>query len=157
MNNHRNTVTTMLRLQRSAIDRLKSDSTYRVMVFCGADTGLGMFSRMDVAFPHQVELKVNQDDVKANLRGLKNKPGSTRPADVTDHLHKSEKYENTISMTYALTHKVSDRAAWTDHRLTPPSEVQLRRQPRQDLLGSRARQPAQGRTGDLQGQRDSRE
>ncbi|KAL9108933.1 MAG: hypothetical protein Q9227_006329 [Pyrenula ochraceoflavens] len=59
----------------------------------------------DIQFPHQVELKVNLDDVKANLRGLKNKPGSTRPADITDQLRKKPGYVNTVTMTYALTQK----------------------------------------------------
>lgn len=76
------------------------------MVFCAADTGLNHFSASDVAFPHQVELKVNLDDVKANLRGLKNKPGSTRPADITSFIRKKAGYNNQVTMTYALTQKV---------------------------------------------------
>ncbi|GAB1206857.1 hypothetical protein APSETT445_005560 [Aspergillus pseudonomiae] len=38
------------------------------------DTGLNQYTKSDIAFPHQVELKANLDEVKANLRGLKNKP-----------------------------------------------------------------------------------
>ncbi|KAL8710487.1 MAG: hypothetical protein Q9220_004919 [cf. Caloplaca sp. 1 TL-2023] len=45
------------------------------------------------------------DEVKTNLRGLKNKPGSTRPADITHLLRKRANYENSLSLTYALTHK----------------------------------------------------
>ena len=107
MNSHRHTVSTALRLQRPTIDKLKGDSSMRLMVYCGAEAGFGAFSKTDIAFPHQVELKVNQDDVKANLRGLKNKPGSTRPADITDAIHKVERYENTLAITYALTTKAS--------------------------------------------------
>lgn len=47
------------------------------------------------------------DEIKANLRGLKNKPGSTRPADITNFVRKRPNYENSVVMTYALTHKVS--------------------------------------------------
>lgn len=86
--------------------QLQNDNSYRVMVFCAADTGLNHFSASDVAFPHQVELKVNLDDVKANLRGLKNKPGSTRPADITSFIRKKPGYSNQIAFTYALTQKV---------------------------------------------------
>ena len=46
---------------------------------------------------------MNQDEVKANLRGLKNKPGTTRPADITDLLRKRPNYSNSIAVTYALT------------------------------------------------------
>ncbi|KAF3770445.1 hypothetical protein M406DRAFT_354454 [Cryphonectria parasitica EP155] len=72
------------------------------MVFCAASN----FGTQDIAFPHQSELKVNGDDVKANLRGLKNKPGSTRPVDITDLLRlKIPTYHNTVEFTYALTQK----------------------------------------------------
>lgn len=87
--------------------RLQSDPNLRVMVYCTADTGLNPYTKSDIAFPYQVELKANLDEVKANLRGLKNKPGTTRPADVTDYIRKKPGYPNLIVMTYALTHKAS--------------------------------------------------
>ena len=74
------------------------------MIYCASDP-LSPFSRADIAFPYQVEIKVNMDEIKANLRGLKNKPGSTRPADITDLLRKRAGYENTMTVTYALTQK----------------------------------------------------
>lgn len=44
--------------------------------------------------------------MKANLRGLKNKPGSTRPVDITKELRLNlPNYSNTVEMTYALTSK----------------------------------------------------
>lgn len=88
------------------MSRLVHESNLRVMVYCAADTGLNGYTYSEISFPHQVELKVNLDDVKANLRGLKNRPGSTRPADITDQLRKKPGYVNTVTMTYALTNKV---------------------------------------------------
>ncbi|GFN12108.1 SUMO ligase siz1 [Aspergillus tubingensis] len=85
--------------------RLQADPNIRVMVYCAADTGLNQYTKSDIAFPHQVELKANLDEVKANLRGLKNKPGTTRPADVTQYIRKKPGYPNNIVMTYALTQK----------------------------------------------------
>jgi E3 SUMO-protein ligase PIAS1 len=79
------------------------------MVFCAADTGLNQFTKSDIAFPHQVELKANLDEVKANLRGLKNKPGTTRPADITNFIRKRAGYTNHVVMTYALTQKVKNK------------------------------------------------
>ena len=81
------------------------------MVYCAADNGLNQFTKSDVAFPHQVELKANLDEVKANLRGLKNKPGTTRPADVTNYIRKKPGYPNNIVMTYALTQKASTESS----------------------------------------------
>lgn len=94
-------------LSPSVATRLQQTDYTRVMVYCAADTGLNQYTKSDIAFPHQVELKVNLDEVKANLRGLKNKPGTTRPADITDHIRKKAGYPNQVVMTYALTQKAS--------------------------------------------------
>jgi E3 SUMO-protein ligase PIAS1 len=102
----RDHVDVVVTLPADVAAQLQNDQMYRVMVFCAPDTGLNQFSAVDVAFPHQVELKVNLDDVKANLRGLKNKPGSTRPADITSFIRKKAGYNNQITLTYALTQKV---------------------------------------------------
>ena len=87
--------------------RLQTDNSIRVMVYCAADNGLNQYSKSDIAFPHQVEIKANLDEVKTNLRGLKNKPGTTRPADITNFIRKKPGYPNHVVMTYALTQKVS--------------------------------------------------
>ena len=90
--------------------RLLAEPKLRVMIFCAADSGLNQFTKSDIAFPHQVELKANLDEVKANLRGLKNKPGTTRPADITNYIRKKAGYTNHVVMTYALTQKVSKQS-----------------------------------------------
>ena len=100
---NRDTVRTTVNLRADIVTRLNNDSKLRALIYCAADSGFSPFNRVDVAFPHQVEIKVNQDEVKANLRGLKNKPGTTRPADITDLLRKRPGYSNEISITYALT------------------------------------------------------
>lgn len=105
MSQHRNSITVQIRAQdHPLISQCITDKSLRVKVFCAAqDSGY-----QDIAFPHQSELKVNGDDVKANLRGLKNKPGSTRPVDITDLLRLNIRtYANTVEFTYALTVKVS--------------------------------------------------
>lgn len=101
---HRQTVRMRLRASDHPIlSRVVNEPTLRVMVFCAIE-GHG---RQDIAFPHQSEIKVNGGEVKANLRGLKNKPGSTRPVDITKDLRlKIPTYLNTVEMTYALTTKV---------------------------------------------------
>jgi E3 SUMO-protein ligase PIAS1 len=106
MTSHRHSAQTVVQFLQPDIEKLALDKTVRVMVYCAVENGLAGFSRSEIAFPHQVELKVNNDEVKANLKGLKNKPGSTRPADITDLVHKKPKYENNVTLTYALTQKV---------------------------------------------------
>ncbi|KAK5997422.1 E3 SUMO-protein ligase pli1 [Cladobotryum mycophilum] len=106
MAQHRNSVTTPIKLSDHPIlQRCLEDKSYKIMVFCAGDnTGI-----QDIAFPHQSELKVNGDEVKANLRGLKNKPGSTRPVDITNSLRLRSNYMNNVEFTYALTNKAGGR------------------------------------------------
>ncbi|KAI5286225.1 SUMO ligase siz1, partial [Ascosphaera aggregata] len=89
-------------------NRLTSPETsnIRVMVYCAVDNGLTPFTKSDITFPQQVDLKVNFDSVPAKLRGLKNKPGTTNPADVTQYIRKKAGYQNKIDMIYALTSKL---------------------------------------------------
>ncbi|KAI0481666.1 PINIT domain-containing protein [Xylaria cf. heliscus] len=104
MNQHRNTINLNMRVSENpSLASLANDKSYRVMLFCAADNA----SVQDIAFPHQSEIKVNGGEIRANLRGLKGKPGTTRPVDITDSLRlKPANYNNNIEFTYALTSKV---------------------------------------------------
>ncbi|KAK5206074.1 E3 SUMO-protein ligase pli1 [Exophiala xenobiotica] len=103
----RETARLTVTLGQQVRDQLESDSTYRIMVFCAGEGFPSFASReSEIAFPHNVELKCNSDEVKVNLRGLKNRPGSTKPADITDLLRKKPpNYPNIVEMIYALTSK----------------------------------------------------
>ncbi|KAK4165413.1 PINIT domain-containing protein [Cladorrhinum sp. PSN259] len=103
MTAHRNTERIELKSSDDPIlQQCATDPTMRVKVFCAESNALDQ----DIAFPHQCEIKVNGNEVKANLRGLKNKPGSTRPADITAALRlRQANYPNKIELTYALTQK----------------------------------------------------
>jgi len=92
----------------NVLQNVQNDKTLKVMVFaCEVVTGN---VKHDIAFPYQSEIKVNGGEVKANLRGLKNRPGSTRPVDITDALRlRQTAYANNIEMTYALTQKAGDK------------------------------------------------
>lgn len=92
-------------LRAGAVEKLIEDPSVKAMIYCASDP-ISTFSKVEINFPYQVEIKVNQDEVKANLRGLKNKPGSTRPADITNLLRKRAGYENSLTVMYALTNKV---------------------------------------------------
>ena len=101
---HRNNVEIKISAQQHPIlSNIDYDKSLKVMVFCA---GEATNVKQDISFPHQSEIKVNGDEVKANLRGLKNKPGSTRPANITTYLRlKPATYQNRIEFTYALTTK----------------------------------------------------
>jgi E3 SUMO-protein ligase PIAS1 len=78
------------------------------MVYCAQKTWIGVPSQnIEVAFPGQIELKVNNEVYSGNLRGIKKKPGTTRPADVTDFVTKQPNYVNSVSVTAASQDKNS--------------------------------------------------
>jgi E3 SUMO-protein ligase PIAS1 len=79
-----------------------------VLLFGALEQPLSSFTRLDIAFPSQIEVRINNDEVKANYKGLKNKPGSTRPVDITPNLRITPaNSRNTMVVTYALTQKAS--------------------------------------------------
>lgn len=88
---------------------MRVDPTLKLLLFSAMENSLSEYNNLqDVAFPSQIEVKINGDEVKANFKGLKNKPGSTRPADITEYVRKTPAhYRNTIQITYALTQKGS--------------------------------------------------
>jgi E3 SUMO-protein ligase PIAS1 len=92
------------------IRHMREDSSLRVLLYCAAKSDLSSGNGpTDVSFPSQLEVKVNGSEVRANFKGLKNKPGSTRPADITAFITKQPSYTNSILVTYALTQKVGEK------------------------------------------------
>ncbi|KAF1832764.1 zf-MIZ-domain-containing protein [Decorospora gaudefroyi] len=103
---HRNSINKQLSLDETNSARLRSDPSLRLLLFSAVEQPLSPFSRPDIAFPSQIEVKINDEEVKANYKGLKNKPGSTRPADLTDFVRfKVANQRNNLHITYALTQK----------------------------------------------------
>jgi E3 SUMO-protein ligase PIAS1 len=87
---------------------MKADGSMRLLLFSALEQPLAPYSRLDIAFPSQIEVKINEEEVKANYKGLKNKPGSTRPADITEFVRfKVANQRNNLNITYALTQKAS--------------------------------------------------
>lgn len=68
--------------------RMIKDLGYKVYLFSG------VFNEKDTAgtdfkviyFPYPCSLECNGSKIKANTKGIKNKPGTTNPVDITDHV-----------------------------------------------------------------------
>ena len=115
---------------------MKSDPTLHLLLFSALEQALPPFAHADITFPAQIEVRINGDEVKANYKGLKNKPGSTRPADITDFVRISPaNYRNNLVVTYALTHKAGSTRQevflslpvllFGERLLTPPQKYNL--------------------------------
>ncbi|RPB05779.1 hypothetical protein L873DRAFT_1825051 [Choiromyces venosus 120613-1] len=107
MTANRHSVHANVLLSIAQAQQINADKSHRCMVYCAIADGITAYTKdTDITFPHQVELRVNDVQISGlNLRGLKNRPGSTRPADITDYLNKKPGYRNQVTLTYALTQK----------------------------------------------------
>lgn len=111
-------------LKNDAAEKLSNDPSIKAMIYCASEP-ISPFSKVDISFPHNIEIKINGDEVKANLRGLKNKLGSTRPADITGLLRRRAGYDNSMTVTYALTNRVSSSSTFCSLFHSPARPVAL--------------------------------
>ncbi|AGO10113.1 AaceriAAR121Wp [[Ashbya] aceris (nom. inval.)] len=70
----------------------------KLLLFCGP---VSQGNRVHIQFPHPNEIKLNDNMIKDNVRGLKNKIGTAKPADLTPFVkHNAENY---LQLVYAFT------------------------------------------------------
>jgi E3 SUMO-protein ligase PIAS1 len=104
MPQNRHTVSVTLTIKPHIGEMFRKDNL-KVLLYCGELSSLQSYPQAPthIVFPPQIEVKVNDSEVKQNFKGLKNKPGSTKPADLTAFIKKYKPEPNTIQVTYALT------------------------------------------------------
>ena len=73
---------------------------YRLVLFC-TQTDRIHFGSCVVEFPAHAEIRCNGSIVSANLRGIKNKPGTVNPPDITPHSILTQGVTNRIDVTFA--------------------------------------------------------
>ncbi|KKA27120.1 hypothetical protein TD95_000369 [Thielaviopsis punctulata] len=102
MPHYRETIKIALRVQdHPELTNAATDPKLRVYVFCATEYNLNC----DIAFPQHSMIRVNGNDIRANLRGIKKRPGSTRPADITSFLTLRAGFENAVEFTYDNTER----------------------------------------------------
>ncbi|KXL50830.1 MAG: hypothetical protein FE78DRAFT_176641, partial [Acidomyces sp. 'richmondensis'] len=107
MPQNRNTCRSTIRISQEIADKIANEGML-LLLYCGISSHMNPYNAtgIEVTFPNQLEFRVNGDDIKHNFKGLKNKPGTTKPVDITSKVRtKPAGYENQISLTYALTTK----------------------------------------------------
>jgi E3 SUMO-protein ligase PIAS1 len=102
MPQNRHTVRATVTIKPHIAEQFRRDNL-KILLYCGEYQSISPYSQANVSFPNQVEVKVNDSEVKSNFKGLKNKPGSTKPADLTTFIKKYKGEPNQIAVTYALT------------------------------------------------------
>lgn len=81
---------------------LESDKKYKLYLFCGAANSTGSIGNEPIQFPHPNEIRFNDTQIKDNVRGLKNKLGTAKPADLTPYLRPLSQ-QNVLEIVYAFT------------------------------------------------------
>lgn len=84
---------------------LKDDETCRVFLFCYEVKYAQDYAIRPIEFPFLNEIMINGHKVTDNVRGIKNKPGTAKPADLTKFLKKSPSVLNVLDIIYAQTTK----------------------------------------------------
>ncbi|KAF3935710.1 hypothetical protein ABW19_dt0208253 [Dactylella cylindrospora] len=125
---HRHVVSIPLTISQQTFDDIHR-SGFRTILYCACIEG-SVIGPHHVAFPQQIEIRVNSKTVAANLRGLKNRPGTTRPLDITDYLEKAPMPKNNIMITYALSQKRYLANVKLVRKITPEELVaQIKKRP----------------------------
>jgi E3 SUMO-protein ligase PIAS1 len=92
-----------LRLTSEMINKLtpkQPSNPYRLVLFCTMTDRIH-FNNCVVEFPTHAEIRCNGSIVTANLRGIKNKPGTINPPDLTQHAILMAGVTNKIDVTFA--------------------------------------------------------
>lgn len=102
-----------IHISTEVADKLK-DSSIKVMLYCTSQSvgtaAIFPLPKADIAFPRQIEIKINGVEVKADLKGIETKTGSTKPADITSLIVKLPDYPgNFLSVSYPPNSKIFDQ------------------------------------------------
>jgi E3 SUMO-protein ligase PIAS1 len=100
------------------------------MIYATPDPALSPYNALvDIAFPQHLDIRINGDEMKANYKGLKGKPGTTRPVDITKAIRNLPNYKNSIQIMWAYTDKVGKRMIARESKTDQRPEVSFCSQP----------------------------
>lgn len=94
----RETCLMRFRLNETEKGLLNSSPDTRIFLLCGP---ISQGNRVHIEFPQPNEIKLNDTLIKDNVRGLKNKVGTAKPADLTKFVNIDS--ENYLQLVYAFT------------------------------------------------------
>lgn len=101
-------------ISTEAADKLNKDSSIKVMLYCTSQlvgtAATFPLPKADIGFPRQIEIKINGVQLKADLKGIDTKTGSTKPADITSLIVKRPDYPgNFLNVSYPPNSKIFDQ------------------------------------------------
>jgi len=89
-------------LNEQDTELLKSSAKYKLYLLCGVYDKNKPSTDALIEFPQPLEIHFNGNLVKDNVKGLKNKPGTARPANLTPFIS-TPNHTNNLELVYAFT------------------------------------------------------
>lgn len=96
----RGTASTRFAFNAKDWEMLQSGKNYKVFLFCHENKSQSSVKQF-IEFPHPNEILFNGRKITDNVRGLKNKPGTAKPADLTPFI-KPPNQMNALELVYAF-------------------------------------------------------
>ncbi len=90
---------------------------HRIVLFC-TQTDRVHFGNCVIEFPAHAEIRCNGAPITANLRGIKNKPGTINPPDVTAPIILMQGVTNKIDVTFAENKSAYTLTAYLVEKMT---------------------------------------
>ncbi|KAL6940724.1 hypothetical protein ACO0QE_004637 [Hanseniaspora vineae] len=98
----RGTVQAKIFLSQEEVSLLLQREKFQLFMY-SAEASNPNKSDAEIKFPHPLEIKMNNNVIKDNIRGFKSKPGTAKPANVTPFTFLSTARQNVLSVIYACT------------------------------------------------------
>lgn len=90
---------TSFKLNASDYDYIKQNPNHKVYLFCGLFASLESGGDKSIEFPLPNEITINNTVLRENLKGLKNKKGTVKPVDITEHIRPAGQH-NVLEIIY---------------------------------------------------------
>ncbi|ONH65324.1 E3 SUMO-protein ligase SIZ1 [Cyberlindnera fabianii] len=85
-------------LSDNDLHNLKNNRLSKLLLLCGAYDSYKPTTDVNIEFPSPIEIHFNGTHVKDNVKGIKGKPGTTKPANLTPYVRQ----KNDLNIIYAF-------------------------------------------------------
>ncbi|CAB4251860.1 similar to Saccharomyces cerevisiae YDR409W SIZ1 SUMO/Smt3 ligase that promotes the attachment of sumo to proteins [Maudiozyma barnettii] len=112
----------MFKFYKSECLNPQTGSKYKLFLFCHEVTAYKRKGPEEIKFPFLNEISMNGKKITDNVRGIKNKPGTAKPADLTNFI--SDNGSNVVEILYAQTSKDFKATCYLVSEFSPEMLVQ---------------------------------
>ncbi|EDO14512.1 hypothetical protein Kpol_286p5 [Vanderwaltozyma polyspora DSM 70294] len=116
--------TAKFRISKADYDLFQSNKNFKLYLFSGILSSFGSPGNEPIQFPYPTEIKFNDEKIKDNVRGLKNKIGTANPADLTANI-KGPFEQNNLEVIYASNSSIFLMCCYIVEEVEPEQVLQI--------------------------------